>query len=127
MGRTILGVIGGLVAWVAIATVLDIGLRYALPGYREAEPLLVFTLTMKIARLTLALIASLGAGAAARAIAPASRWAPWLVGLILLALFLPEHIWIGARLPLWYHLFFLITLAPTVALGARLRPSRGAA
>jgi len=76
---------------------------------------------MKVARLSLAVVASLAAGAVARTIAPASRWAPWVIGAVLLALFLPEHIRIGARLPLWYHLFFLITLVPLVALGARLR------
>ena len=92
MWRTTFGVVGGLVTWAAVATVIDIGVRVALPGYRAAEPLLAFTLAMKIARLTLAAVASLAAGYAARAIAPASRFAPWLVGLVLLALFLPEHI-----------------------------------
>jgi hypothetical protein len=118
MWRTVLGVIAGLVAWIAVATVLDIGLRQLIPGYHQAEPVLAFTLTMKIARLSLAVISSLAAGAVVRAIAPASRLAPWIVGLVLLAVFLPEHIRIGARLPLWYHLFFLVTLAPLVALGA---------
>jgi hypothetical protein len=121
MWRIVLAVIGGLVAWTLVATVLDIGLRYALPGYREAEPALAFTLAMKIARLSLAVIASLAAGVTARAIAPSSNLAPWLIGLVALAIFLPEHIRIGPRLPLWYHLFFLVTLAPLVALGARVR------
>jgi len=121
MVRTILAVIGGLVAWALVATLLDIGLRLALPGYREAEPALAFTLAMKVARLSLAVIASLAAGAKVGAIAPASRLAPWLVGLIALAIFLPEHIRIWSSLPVWYHLFFLVTLAPLVALGARLR------
>jgi len=120
MWRTFLGIIAGLATWALVATILDIGLRYTLPGYRAAEPALAFTLTMKIARLSLAVIASLAAGAVARKISPASRIAPWVVGLVLVALFLPAHIQIGARLPLWYHLFFLITLAPSVALGARL-------
>src|SRR5262245_25232008 len=120
MVRTILAVVGGLVVWTLVATLLDIGLRLALPGYREAEPALAFTLTMMIARLTLAVIASLAAGAATQAIAPAGKWAPWMVGLIGLALFLPEHIRIGARLPLWYHAFFLVTLVPLVVLGARI-------
>ena len=124
---TILAVIGGLVAWAFVATLLDIGLRLALPGYREAEPLLAFTLTMMVARLTLAVITSLAAGMVTRAIAPASRLAPWLVGLIVLALFLPVHISIWPRLPVWYHLFFLVTLVPLVALGARLRLRRSGA
>ncbi|WP_404712215.1 hypothetical protein [Sphingomonas sp. MMS24-J13] len=121
MVRTFLGVIAGLVTWAVVATILDIGVRYGIPGYREAEPTLLFTLPMKIARLSLAVIASLGAGFVTRLIAPASRMAPWIVGLVMLALFLPSHIQIGARLPLWYHLFFLLTLVPLVVLGAQLR------
>lgn len=74
MWRTVLGVVGGLAAWVVIVTLLNIGLRHALPDYAAAEPVLAFTLTMMV-----------------------------------------------ARLPLWYHLFFLITLAPLVVLGAQLR------
>ncbi|MBV9883530.1 MAG: hypothetical protein JO276_11020 [Sphingomonadaceae bacterium] len=124
MGRTILAVIGGLVAWALVATVLDIGLRLALTGYHAAEATLAFTLTMKLARLTLAAIASLAAGAVIGAIAPSSRLAPWIAGAIMLALFLPEHIRIWPLLPVWYHLFFLITLAPLVVLGARLRLKR---
>ena len=126
MVRTILAVIGGLVAWAVVATLLDIGLRLALPGYREAEPALAFTLAMKLSRLTLAVIASLAAGATVGTIAPASRWAPWIAGLIMLALFLPEHIRIWSLLPVWYHLFFLVTLAPLVALGARMKLGRSA-
>ena len=55
---------------------------------------------------------------AVRAVAPGSAFAPWVVGIVLLALFIPVHI--GARLPLWYHLTFLLTLAPLVWAGARL-------
>jgi hypothetical protein len=36
----------------------------------------------------------------------------------MLALFTPVHIQIWSRLPVWYHLFFLGTLAPLAALGA---------
>jgi hypothetical protein len=121
MWRTVLGMIGGFAAWVVIVTVLNIGLRHVLPDYVTAEPALALTLTMMIARLSIAVVTSLAAGAIVRAIAPASRLAPWIVGLVMLAPFLPVHIQIGSRLPLWYHLFFLITLAPLVALGARLR------
>jgi hypothetical protein len=122
MVRTVLAIIAGLVMWMLVATILDIGLRHALPGYQAAEPVLAFTLAMKIARLALAVIASLAAGAAARVIAPASEAAPWIVGLVLVVLFVPTHIRIWSLLPIWYHLFFLITLAPFVVLGARLAP-----
>jgi hypothetical protein len=124
MKRTVFAVIGGLVAWTVIVSLINRGIRLALPGYAEAEPELAFTLPMMIARLAMAAITSLAAGAIVRAIAPASRPAPWIVGLVIAGLFLPAHIQIWSRLPLWYHLFFLVTLAPFVALGAWLSGKR---
>src|SRR6516164_9835823 len=120
MWRKILAVVAGLVVWAVVVSLINRGLRLAIPGYHAAEATLVFTLQMKLARLTMAAVTSIVAGMAVRAIAPASRWAPWIVGLVIAALFLPEHIMIWHRLPIWYHLFFLITLAPFVALGAAL-------
>jgi len=79
-----------------------------------------FTLGMEIARLVMAAVTSLAAGAATGAIAPASRLAPWIVGLVLVALFVPAHVHLWDRFPLWYHLTFLLPLAPLVALGAQL-------
>jgi hypothetical protein len=79
---------------------------------------MLFTLSMKMARLLMAAVTSLAAGALVRAIAPASRRAPWIVGLVMLALFLPAHVHLWHRFPIWYHLTFLLTLAPLVALGA---------
>lgn len=121
MIRNVLAVLGGLATWAVIATVLNLGLRAAIPGYTAAEPILAFTLTMKLARLAVAIVSSLAAGFLTRMVAPASRWATWTVGAILLLLFLPVHIQIGSRLPLWYHLFFLLTLVPLVILGGQLR------
>lgn len=123
MRRTIVGIIAGLVAWTFIVTAIDWGLRFWLPGYRQAEPTLVFTLGMKIARLIMAAVTSVAAGAVIRAIAPASRLAPWIMGSIAVALFLPSHIQLWHRFPIWYHLSFLLTLAPLVALGAWLVPA----
>lgn len=120
MLRNAAGVLAGLIAWVLIVTVLNFGLRLWLPGYVEAEPAMGFTLTMKIARLAIAVLTSVAAGALVRVITPTSRWAPWIVGLVLLALFVPEHISLWNRFPVWYHLTFLVTLAPLVALGSRL-------
>ena len=126
MRRTVGAIIAGLVGWAVIVTLIDIGLRVWLPGYRQAEPTLAFTLTMKIARLTMAAVTSVAAGALVRAIAPQSRSAPWIVGLLILALFLPSHVHLWHRFPIWYHLSFLIPLAPLVALGAWLVPRHGA-
>jgi hypothetical protein len=122
MKRTIAGIIAGLVAWVLVVTALNWGLRLWLPGYALAEPTMAFTLGMKIARLSIAALTSLAAGALVRSIAPASNFAPWIVGLVLVALFVPSHVYLWDRFPIWYHLTFLVTLAPLVALGARLLP-----
>ena len=127
MVRVVLAIIAGLLCWMVVATLLNFGLRGALPGYTAAEPALAFTLAMMIGRLALAAAASLAAGAAVRSVAPASRLAPWILGLAMLAFFLPVHIQIWPRLPVWYHLFFLTTLPLFPVLGARLRgPAKAA-
>ncbi len=124
MWRTIGSVIAGLVVWTIVVTLLNFGLRAAIPGYHSAEPTLEFTLAMKIGRLTIAALSSVAAGAVVKLIAPGSRWAPWAVGLIMLVIFLPEHVKLWTRFPIWYHLTFLVTLAPLVALGAGLTTKR---
>lgn len=124
MWRTVAAIITGFVAWIVIVTILNFGLRLWLPGYVHAEPTMLFTLSMKVARLSIAALTSVAAGALVRAVAPASRWAPWILGLILLVMFIPEHVHLWQKFPIWYHLTFLVTLAPLVALGAQLR-SRG--
>ena len=126
MRRTIVAIIAGLAAWVVIVTVINWGLRFGLPGYRQAEQTMLFSLSMRISRLAMAALTSLAAGAIVRAIAPESRRAPWIVGLVILALFLPAHVHLWHRFPIWYHLSFLVPLAPLVALGARLVPGRTA-
>lgn len=120
MWRTVAGVAAGFVAWVVVVTILNWGLRLWLAGYAQVEHAMVFTLTMKVARLAIAALTSVAAGAVVRAIAPASRWAPWILGLLMLALFVPDHIQLWTRFPVWYHLTFLVTLAPLVVLGAML-------
>jgi hypothetical protein len=124
MGRTIASIVAGLVAWIVIVTLLNFGLRAAIPAYHAAEATMQFTAAMKAGRLIEAALTSLAAGAVVRSVAPASRWAPWIVGLVLLALFIPEHIKLWDRFPLWYHLSFLVPLAPLVALGAVWTPRR---
>jgi hypothetical protein len=122
MWRTIGGIVAGLVAWLVVVSLINRGLRLWLPGYVTAEPLLQFTLAMKIARLSMAAVTSVVAGMIVRAVAPASRWAPWIVGAVILALFIPSHIGLWNRFPIWYHLSFLVPLVPLVVLGAALWP-----
>ena len=127
MWRAVAAIVAGLVAWAVVVTLLNFGLRAAIPGYHEAEATLQFTMAMKIGRLTEAALASLAAGAVVALIAPAKKWAPWLVGLIVLAMFLPVHVKLWHVFPVWYHLSFLVPLAPLVALGAALAKGSAAA
>ena len=124
MWRTIASIICGLVAWAVVVILLNFGLRAAIPGYHAAEATLQFTLAMKWGRLIEAALASLAAGAVVAWIAPSKSWAPWLVGVVVLAMFLPVHVQLWSKFPAWYHLSFLLPLVPLVALGGMLVRSR---
>ncbi|MGH6877063.1 MAG: hypothetical protein ACREHV_06735 [Rhizomicrobium sp.] len=124
MWRTIGAIVAGFVGWWVIVTILNFGLRLWLPGYVQVEHAMLFTFSMKIARLAMAAVTSILAGILVRAVAPASCWAPWIVGLLLLVLFVPVHVQLWARFPIWYHLTFLVPLVPLVPLGAQLWPRR---
>ena len=122
MKRAVYALVSGLVLWILVVSLLNRGLRIALPGYALAEPSMTFTLGMKVARLILGGLASLAAGATAGLIAPSKKGVPWLLGAIVLAAFIPIHVQLWAKFPVWYHLIFLGTLVPLVGLGAKLRP-----
>lgn len=124
MKRSILALVAGLVLWALVATLLNRGLRAGLPGYALAEPTMTFTLGMKVARLLLGVLASLAAGAATGRMAPSRTGLPWVLGAIILAAFIPVHVQLWAKFPVWYHLVFLVTLLPFVVLGAALSRSR---
>ena len=120
MKRSILAFVAGLVVWMLVASLLNFGLRAGFAGYALAEPAMTFTLGMKVARLILGALASLAAGAAAGWIAPSRTSVPWVLGAMILAAFIPVHVQLWAKFPVWYHLVFLGTLVPLVLLGAAL-------
>ena len=124
MIRAILAFISGLAVWVLIASLLNRGLRIGLQGYAAAEPQMTFTYGMMLARLTLGALASLAAGAITRAVAPSDARVSWVLGVFLLAGFIPTHVRIWAKFPVWYHLVFLGTLVPLVVLGASFTRNR---
>src|SRR5579872_3422076 len=120
MWRTLASFIAGLVAWAIIVTLLNFRLRAAIPSYHAAETTLQLTLAMKVGRLAEAALASIAAGIVVGLIAPSKNWAPWVVGLIILFMFVPVHVGLWSKFPVWYHLAFLVPLAPLVALGGML-------
>ncbi|MGB6131237.1 MAG: hypothetical protein WBG54_05615 [Acidobacteriaceae bacterium] len=125
MKRSILATLAGLLTWVVVVSVIDRVLRLSLPNYTAAEHTLQFTLGMKWARLAMAIVTSLAAGAVTRWVSPSGRWAPFIVGGVVLALFLPAHIAIWSKFPVWYHLTFLLTIIPAVWVGAWMIARRG--
>ena len=124
MKRSIIACLAGLLTWIVIGSVIDRVLRLSLPNYSAAEHTLQFTLSMKWARLLMAIVTSVAAGAVTGWISQSSRWAPLIVGSVVLAMFLPLHIAIWSKFPAWYHLTFLLTIIPAVLLGALLPPQR---
>lgn len=123
MKRSILACLAGLLTWIVVVTVINRGLRLSLPNYTVAEQTLQFTLGMKWARLLMAIVTSVAAGAVTGWISRSSRWAPLILGSVVLAMFVPLHIAIWGKFPVWYHLTFLLTIIPAVLVGALL-PSR---
>jgi hypothetical protein len=127
MKRSILACLAGLVTWLVVVTVINRVLRLSLANYTAAEQTLQFTLGMKWARLLMAIVTSVVAGAVTGWIPRSSRWAPLIVGGVVLAMFTPVHIAIWNKFPVWYHLTFLLTIIPAVLVGALLLPHRNKA
>ena len=120
MKRSILGCAAGLVAWVVVVTVINCMLRLSIPNYAAAEHTLEFTLTMKWARLLMAIVTSVVAGIVTASVSRSRRWAPLIVGTVVLAMFVPLHTAIWSKFPVWYHLTFLLTIIPAVLVGGLL-------
>lgn len=121
MLRSTLAIIVAVVTWFAVATIGNWILRAVLPSYSAVEVSLNFTLTMMICRLILGLVSSLCAGFVCAIIAGRTNIAPKMAAGIMVVLFLPVHYMIWAKFPIWYHLFFLLSLAPTMLIGATLK------
>jgi hypothetical protein len=109
MKRLIGGTIAGLIAWITIVTILNLGLRYGWPAYAAVEKTMLFTLSMMAARLAMSGFSSLAAGYIAASVGKGGP-APLVSGAFLLLMFLPVHYNLWAKFPAWYHLTFLTSL-----------------
>ena len=122
MMRSLAGIAAGLVAWTVVATLGNLLVRVALPGYADVEAAMNFTLAMLVARLLVGIVSSIVAGSVAARIATAWRRDILILSILLLALFVPVHYSLWTRFPIWYHAAFLLSLVLAPALGARLSP-----
>jgi hypothetical protein len=120
MATRILGVVAGLVVWAAVATIAGLIMRAAWPEYAAVADAMTFTLPMMQARLAIGGLATLAAGWVTAGIVRRSILASVMPGLLLLIVFIPIHIGLWDKFPVWYHLTFLVSLVPLTWLGARL-------
>jgi hypothetical protein len=124
MARKALGVIAGLAVWIAVTTVAGVIIRAAWPAYSSVADAMTFTLPMMIARLGIGAVATVAAGWLAATITRRSKLATLLPGVVLLAGFIPQHIMLWEKFPVWYHLTFLLSLIPLAFLGGKLEAMR---
>ena len=117
MAKTILAVVVGFIAWFAIALGLGTAMRASWPAYAAVADAMTFTLPMMFARLALGVLGSLVSGWVTARIATHPKAATVALGIALLALFIPQHIQLWDKFPLWYHTFFLCSLIPLAMLG----------
>jgi len=126
MSKNILAVIAGLVVWVIIVMAIGQIMRSSWPAYASVATAMTFTLPMLVARLSISVVATLAAGLVTASIAPRSTLVRLMPGLLLLVAFIPEHIRLWDKFPVWYHLMFLVSLVPLTYIGGTLgSPQRG--
>ena len=119
MGKQVLGVVVGLMMWFVAAVVAGVLLRSVWPEYVAASGDMSFTLPMKITRLSIGALATFAAGGVTALIGRSSRMAV-VTGALLLLIFIPEHISLWDKFPIWYHLTFLASLVPLAVVGGRM-------
>jgi len=120
MASRMLAVMTGLVVWVIVTTVAGLIMRGTWPEYAAVADAMTFTYPMMFGRLSIGAVATLAAGCVAALVARHSKLATVTTGLILLALFIPQHVMLWAKFPIWYHLTFLLSLVPLTYLGGKI-------
>ena len=124
MARGTLGVIAGLVVWVIVVTVAGLIMRAAWPAYASVADAMTFTLPMMFARLSIGAFATLVMGSVTALVSRQSMVATLLSGVVLLVAFIPEHITLWNKFPVWYHLTFLLSLVPLSYAGGTIASAR---
>lgn len=116
MLRSFIGVVTGLAVWLVIAAVAGLIMRATWPAYASVADSMTFTLPMMIMRLSIGAFATITMGSVTACLTQSAlaRLAP---GFILLIVFIPEHVMLWDKFPIWYHLAFLLSLVPLTYLG----------
>ena len=117
MARKTLGVVAGLAVWIAVVSVAGVIMRASWPAYARVADAMTFTLPMLAARMTIGALATLAAGLVTATIAPLSVLTRLMPGVLLVIAFIPVHVTLWDKFPVWYHLAFLLSLVPLSYLG----------
>jgi hypothetical protein len=120
MWRTVLAIVAGFIVWFCIGAAGFALMRAVWPEYARADPEMAFTLPMQLARLAMSVACSVGGGWFAAVVAKGDSRPAWWLGGLLLIMFIPIHYSLWSKYPAWYHLSFLLTLAPIVGFSSRL-------
>ena len=116
MAKNIIGVVAGLAVFVIVATVAGFIMRVSWPAYASVASAMTFTLPMMIARLSIGALATIAMGIVTAVIAQ-SAIAKLMPGILMLVLFIPQHVMLWEKFPVWYHLAFLLSLVPLTCVG----------
>ena len=116
MARKVIAVVIGLAVWLAATLIIGSVMRASWADYASVAEAMTFTLPMMFARLTIGAVATVLMGFVTACITQ-SRTARLIPGFVLLVAFIPEHVTLWNKFPIWYHLTFLLTLVPLTYVG----------
>jgi len=121
MLRTILGIVAGIVTWLAVVTGVSLALRAGVPAL-AADLAKHATMTALWERLAISFLGSLLGGLVAALVSGERMRAPLIAGVLLLLWWGTYHVtMIWNQFPVWYHLTFFVSLVLLSVLGGRLR------
>ena len=115
--RIPLGAVINMVTFVAVGTIGFIIMRLTWPAYAAVEKAMTFDPPMMATRLAVAATGSLIGAYLAGLTTRDARITPLVGGLVLLALFIPVHMQLWDKFPLWYHATFLTSLPVLAFIG----------
>lgn len=121
MLRIILGVVAGFVAWSILWVGFDALLRAVWTSYDESVKTMTFSSSMLIIPLVSSAVVSIISGYVAALIAKENSKSSLILGILLLIVGIMVQIGVWDKIPIWYHLTFLILLIPMTIFGGKLK------
>ena len=133
MVRTILGVVAGFFAWMIVWFGFELALSAVWPEFGAHQAAFQEAIehdgpftpnsTILIIHVALASVVSAIAGFVAALVAGGNKRAPFIAGILLLAVGLLKAVMSWSYVPVWYHVLFTAVLLPMTILGGKLRTS----